>query len=56
MGDTQTRVSSADLRANGDFPTRATGKVMQFEWVIAEDTTWDYLKGFGLDARKGGRL
>lgn len=56
MGDSQTRVSSADIRANGDLPVRASGKVMQFEWAISTAPTWSYLKGFGIDARKGGRL
>ena len=55
MGDSQTRVSSADLRANGDLPIRASGKVLQFEWNVSTAPTWTYLKGFAIDARKGGR-
>lgn len=55
-GDSQTRVSSANIRNNGDIPIRASGRVIQPTWVISTDATWSYAKGFEFDARKGGRL
>lgn len=53
-GDTQSRVSSSDLRANGDLPIRVSNGCLQMEWQLTGD--WTYLKGFGLEATAGGRL
>ncbi len=53
-GDMQTRVSTSDLRSNGDLPLRASGGCLQMEWVL--NGNWTYLKGFELDAAAGGRL
>jgi hypothetical protein len=53
-GDTQTRVSSSDLRTNGDIPIRASGGCLQMEWKLTGD--WTYIKGYDIDVVAGGRL
>lgn len=54
LGDSMTRVTSTDLRSNGEIPIRASGRYAQIEWII--NGTWTYIKGHDLEFTRGGRL
>jgi hypothetical protein len=56
QGDAPTTTSSADLRASGDVPIRATGQYIQYQHVIAAGTDWTYCSGVDIEGSPGGRL
>ena len=55
LGDAETRVTTTDIRANGDMPIRARGRYMQPELLIAAGTTWTFAESIDLEGSPGGR-
>lgn len=56
LNDAMTRVSTSDLRANGDMPVLARGRFLQPEIVTTADMNWRYLLGLDIEGTPGGRL
>lgn len=55
MGDSPVNVTSADLRANGEIPIRASGRFIQAEVIYPATATWSSVQGFDYEAAAGGR-
>jgi len=56
LNDNMTRVSTSDLRANGDLPVLARGRFIQHEIATTEDMSWRYIIGLDVEGTPGGRL
>lgn len=56
LSDPLTRVSTSDLRPNGDMPVLARGRFLQPEIVTTADMDWRYLLGLDIEGTAGGRL
>lgn len=56
LGNSQTRVSTSDLRASGDMPIYASGRYVQPSIVVTAGTSWTYMLGLEVEASPGARV
>jgi hypothetical protein len=56
LNDAMTRVSTNDLRPNGDMPVLARGRFLQPEIVTTAGMDWKYIVGLDIEGTAGGRL
>lgn len=56
LNDSMSRISTSDLRANGDMPVLARGRFLQPEIATTADTDWNYINGLDIEGVAGGRL
>lgn len=54
LGDAQGNTASGTINPSGRVAIRATGRYMQPQVVVNEDTTWDYVVGLDLMMAAGG--
>lgn len=56
LGDSATRTTSADIRANGDVPVLCRGRYIQPELNFSTSAEWSFIQGLEVQGAPGGSL